>query len=201
MCAGFPLEDCFQGLKCGLVSLFHFLVDSNSIPSSAHSCIMHSCTRFWNFLFSCGDGYYTQGIAHAWAAVYQWTVFSKPFYFFLLIRHKVFLCCSAWPLTHTHSLPSGMQVCITMLLKTFYFETWENSTESFKHNTVISCTFSSSNHIVLLSYTTICQYMYLWVCVYERERERQTNTRVCAHTHTGGRFLQYTVLQEGVTCP
>lgn len=120
----------------------------------------------------------------------------QAFLFFLLIRHKVFLCCSAWPLTPTHSLPSGMQVCTTMLFKTFYFETWENSTESFKHNTVISCPLPFLVVITLSYYPTwqsvsICTFE----CAFMKERDRQTNKRVCTrmHTHTRGGADSYNI--------
>lgn len=80
-----------------------------------------------------------------------------------------------------------MQVCTTMLLKTFYFETWENSTESFKHNTVISCPLPFLVVITLSCCPTrqsvsICTFE----CAFMKERERQTNTRACARTHTHG---------------
>lgn len=98
-----------------------------------------------------------------------------------------------------------MQVCTTMLLKTFYFETWENSTESFKHNTVISCPLP---FLVVITLSCCPTRQSVSICTFEcafmkeRERDRQIHVRVRAHTHTGGgRFLQYTVLQEGVTCP
>lgn len=117
----------------------------------------------------------------------------QAFLFFLLIRHKVFLCCSAWPLTPTHSLPSGMQVCTTMLFKTFYFETWENSTESFKHNTVISCSLPFLVVITLSYYPTLQSVsICTFECAFMKERDRQTNKRVCTrmHTHTrGGQIL------------
>lgn len=37
VCADVHSEDCFQGLQCGLVSVFYFLVDANVNPSSTHS--------------------------------------------------------------------------------------------------------------------------------------------------------------------
>lgn len=179
--------------------MFHFLVASNAIPSSAHSCTTQSFLKLSLFLW-----WWIPHSGHCTCLTSSLPMncVLQAFLFFLLIRHKVSLCCSAWPLTHTHSLPSGVQVCTTMLLKTFYFETWENSTESFKHNTVISCPLPFLV-VITLSYcptrqsVSICTFEYTFM----KERDRQIHVHIHTHTVGGGRFLQYTVLQEGVTYP
>lgn len=163
--------------------MFHFLVDSNAIASSAHSCTTQS---FWKLsLLFLWWWIPHSGHCTCLASSLPMNCVLQAFLFFLLIRHKVSLCCSAWPLTHTHALPSGVQVCTTMLLKTFYVETWENSPASYQHITLISCP-SPFLVVVTLSYCPTRQSVSIctFECAFMKERDRNMRTHTWMHTRT-----------------
>lgn len=73
-----------------------------------------------------------------------------------------------------------------MLLKTFYFETWEKSPASYERITVISCP-SPFLGVLTLSHGPTRQSVSLCTleCAFMKERDREKYVRAHASAHRG----------------